>query len=310
MTARSVDPTRGQERMDARTEALVEGVVPGRGGRAARTSWRPSFTQVMLGIPVLYMLVLFAYPVAGVLSRSFTEPTLGLGNFADALTNPVILKIMWITARLALEVALITVVLGFPIAYYMSIQTGRRARIIALLVIIPFWTSVLVRSFAWIVLLGDGGIVTNLLSPITGSTEGLLYTEAAVVIGMVHVMLPIAVLVIKASMDQIDPGLLKAARTLGAGPVTAYVRVYLPLAWPAVVSSFMLMFILGLGYYITPALMGGPEQTTLAMMIERNVNVTVNWGMAATLSTILMVASLVIYGLVGKFTKLRGVVGL
>lgn len=294
--------------MNPMTEVLTPDVPPT--GDRRGFSWRPTFTQVMLGVPVIFMLVLFAYPVIGVLSRSFTEPTLGFGNFGEALTDPVVRKIMWITVRLALEVSLVTVILGFPIAYYMSIQPKRRARMITLLIIIPFWTSVLVRSFAWIVLLGDNGIVTNLLRPFTGSDAGMLYTEPAVVLGMVHVMLPIAVLIIKATMDQIDPGLLRAARTLGAGPVVAYVKVYLPLAWPAVISSFMLMFILGLGYYITPALMGGPGQTTIAMLIERNINVTVNWGMAATLSTILLVVSLLIYAVVRKFTKVGGVVGL
>ena len=273
-------------------------------------SWKPSFTQLMLAIPVAYMLVLFAYPVGGVLSRSITDPTFGLGNFSEALGDPLIRKIMWITVRLALEVSIVTVVLGFPIAYYLSIQSKRRARLLTLLIIIPFWTSVLVRSFAWVVLLGDNGVVTNLLAPLRGTSQGMLYTEPAVVLAMVHVMLPIAVLIIKATMDQIDPGLVRAARTLGAGPVVAYVKVYLPLAWPAVVSSFMLMFILGLGYYITPALIGGPGQTTIAVLIEQNVNVQVDWGMAATLSTILLVGSLAIYALVRRFTKIGGVVGL
>lgn len=272
--------------------------------------WRPSFTQVVLGVPIVFMLVMYAYPVGGVLARSFTDPTLGVGNFTYAVTDPITLRVLWITVRLSLEVALICVVLGFPVAYFMSVIPRRRARIIALLVVIPFWTSVLVRSFSWIVLLGDGGVVANLLSPFTGNTSGLLYTEPAVVIAMVHVLLPFTILIIKGTLDQIDGSLVRAARTLGAGPVRAYALVYLPLAVPAMISSGMLVFIMGLGYYITPALVGGPGQTTIAMFIESKVNVTFQWGMAATLSTLLLVVSLVLFALVRRFTKVSGTVTL
>ncbi|MGY1846315.1 MULTISPECIES: ABC transporter permease [unclassified Blastococcus] len=279
----------------------------------ARSRWRlrrPSFVGLVLGVPVLFMTVMYAYPVAGVLSRSVTDPELGFGNFVAAWQDPVLLKVLWITVRLALQVSLITVVLGFPVAYFMAVIPRRRARIIALFVIIPFWTSVLVRSFAWIVLLGDAGAVSDLLAPFTGSSGGLLYTEPAVVIAMAHVLMPFTILIIKGTLDQIDGSLLRAARTLGAGPVRAFLRVYLPLAVPAMVSSGMLVFIMALGYYITPALVGGPAQTTIAMLIEQKVNVTFEWGMAAALSTILLIVSVVLFALVRKVTKVKGVVAL
>jgi putative spermidine/putrescine transport system permease protein/mannopine transport system permease protein len=252
------------------------------------------------------MLVIYAYPVVNVLFRSLTDPEPGIGNFVDAAQDPIVARILWITVRLALEVAIITAVLGFPVAYFMTTLSPRWSRMVGLLVIIPFWTSVLVRSFAWIVLLGDDGLVARLLEPVRGNTTGMLYTEPAVVIAMTHVLLPYTTLIIKASLDQIDPSLVRAARTLGAGPVRAYLRVYMPLATPAIISSTMLVFIMGLGYYITPALVGGSGQTTIAMLIQQNVTVTFQWGVAATLAVLLLAASLILFAIVRRFTKSTG----
>ena len=269
----------------------------------------PSFTTVVLLIPLVYMVVVYAIPVGRTLLSSFTEPHLGFGNFSDALSDPIVLRVLGITVRIAVEVALFCLILGFPVAYYMSRLPARRARLVALFVIIPFWTSILVRSFAWIVILGDGGLVATLLSPFTGSTAGMLYTEPAVVLAMVHVMLPFTILIIKSSLDQIDPTLVRAARTLGARPVAAFVKVYLPLARPAAISGTMLVFIMALGFYITPALVGGAKQTMLAMLIERKVNVQFDWPGAATLSTMLLVASIGLYLIVQRLAKTRGLAG-
>lgn len=256
------------------------------------------------------MLVVYAYPVGGVLVRSFTDPEFGIANFQAALTDRTTLQVLWITTRIAGIVAFITVALGFPLAYFMSIASPRTARVLTVLVIVPFWTSVLVRSFAWIVLLGDGSMISNFVERFTGGSDGLMYTEPAVIIAMSHVLLPFSVLIIRGTLDQIDGSLMRAARTLGAGPVRAFIKVYLPLATPALVSSGMLVFIMGLGYYITPALVGGPAQTTIAMLIEQKVNLTFEWGMAAALSTILLLISVVLYALVKKSTKVNTAVSM
>lgn len=256
------------------------------------------------------MILVYAYPVGGVLSRSITDPDFGVGNFTEALTDQTVLKVLWITTRMAAIVAVITVILGFPLAYVMSMASSRTARILTVLVIVPFWTSVLVRSFAWIVLLGDGSMVSNFIERFTGGEGGLMYTEPAVIIAMSHVLLPFAVLIIRGTLDQIDGSLMRAARTLGAGPIRAFTKVYLPLALPAMVSSGMLVFIMGLGYYVTPALVGGPKQTTIAMLIEQKVNLTFEWGMAATLSTILLLISVLLYVAIKKLTKVNTAVSM
>jgi putative spermidine/putrescine transport system permease protein/mannopine transport system permease protein len=270
---------------------------------------RPSFVTVVLAVPVVFMTLMYVVPVGRVLAQSVTDPAPGFGNFVTALADPVMRQVLWITVRISLEVTVVTLLIGFPVAQYMAGLPPRRARIVALFVIIPFWTSVLVRSFAWIVLLGDNGPVAKFVSVFTGSAEGLMYSETAVVIAMVHVLLPFVVLTVKGTLDQIDVSLMRAARTMGAGPVRAYVRVYLPLAMPAAVSGGLLVFIMALGFYITPALVGGPRQTTIAMLIEQKVNTTFEWGMAATLATMLLVAAVGLFLLVRRVTRVEGLVG-
>lgn len=276
----------------------------------AKQRWRPTFVQVVLGVPILYMTLIYLIPVGSVLLKSVAEPDLGFTHYVRALTDPVILQVLWITLKIAFIVSIAAVLLGYPVAYLISRQPPQRARILTMLVIIPFWTSVLVRSFAWIVILGDQGLVANLLQPFTGSTEGILYSQTAVILAMTQVLLPYAILVLKGAMDQIDITLVAAARSLGANPFFAYLRVYFPLTLPAVFSSGMLVFVISLGFYITPALVGGPRESTIAILIERNISVLFDWPMAATLSTILLIVTVVIYVTVQKLTRVRTVVTL
>ncbi|TDD84024.1 ABC transporter permease [Actinomadura rubrisoli] len=271
---------------------------------------RPDFAALALGLPVAFMAIVYAYPVGAMLLKSVTEPKAGFGNFTEAATDGTIWHVLGITVRLSFEVAVLTVLLGFPVAYFLARTSRRRARFLALLVIIPFWTSILVRSFSWIVLLGDNGLVTRVLEPITGDSQGMLYSESAVVIAMTHILLPFPILIIKGTLDQIDASLPRAARSLGAGPVRAFTRVYLPLAVPAIVSSGMLVFIIGLGFYVTPALVGGPKQSTIAVVIAQSVQVNFDWGMAAALATLLLVLASALTLVVRRLTKVKGLVAL
>ncbi|MBT2207863.1 ABC transporter permease [Actinomadura sp. NEAU-AAG7] len=285
------------------------GPAPGRVAPRARGR-RPTFVTMALGLPVAFMAIVYAYPVGKMLMKSVTEPKAGFGNFTEAATDSTIWDVLWVTVRLSLEVAVLTVVLGFPVAYFLARTSARKARFLSLLVVIPFWTSILVRSFAWIVLLGDNGLVTKVLDPLTGDSQGLLYSESAVVIAMTHILLPFPILIIKGTLDQIDASLPRAARSLGAGPVRAFVQVYLPLAVPAIVSSGMLVFVIGLGFYVTPALVGGPKQSTIAVVIAQNVQVNFDWGMAATLATMLLVLATALTLVVRRLTKVKGLVSL
>ncbi|WP_165495427.1 ABC transporter permease [Actinomadura roseirufa] len=292
------------------TRAPSSGGVPPDAVARRPRKLRPGFVTMALGLPVVFMAIVYVYPVGAMLLKSVTEPKAGFGNFTRAATDGAVWEALWITARLSFEVAVLTVLLGFPVAYFLARTSPRRARFLALLVVIPFWTSILVRSFSWIVLLGDGGLVSKVLEPFTGDSKGLLYSESAVVIAMTHILLPFPILIIKGTLDQIDASLPRAARSLGAGPIRAFTRVYLPLAVPAIVSSGMLVFVIGLGFYVTPALVGGPKQSTIAVVIAQSVQVNFDWGMAATLATLLLVLASALTLIVRRLTKVKGLVSL
>ncbi|MFC4055874.1 ABC transporter permease [Actinomadura syzygii] len=277
---------------------------------ARRRARRPGFVTAALGLPVAFMAIVYAYPVGAMLLKSVTEPTAGFGNFTEAATDRTMWHVLWITVRMSAEVAVLTVLLGFPVAYFLARTSKRKARFLVLLVVIPFWTSILVRSFAWIVLLGDNGLVTKILEPLTGDGQGMLYSESAVIIAMTHILLPFPILIIKGTLDQIDASLPRAARSLGAGPVRAFAHVYLPLAVPAIVSSGMLVFVIALGFYVTPALVGGPKQSTIAVVIAEAVQVNFDWGMAATLATLLLILATALTMIVRRLTKVKGLVTL
>ncbi|TMQ91651.1 ABC transporter permease [Actinomadura soli] len=286
------------------------GDVPGAPPPRRRRPRRPDFVTMALGLPVAFMAIVYAYPVGAMLLKSFTEPEPGFGNFTKAFTDDAIWDVLVITVRLSAEVALLTVLLGFPVAYFLARTSKRKARFLVLLVVIPFWTSILVRSFSWIVLLGDNGLVTTILEPLTGDSQGMLYSESAVIIAMTHILLPFPILIIKGTLDQIDTSLPPAARSLGAGPLRAFAHVYLPLALPAIVSSGMLVFVIALGFYVTPALVGGPKQSTIAVVIAQAVQVNFDWGMAATLATMLLVVATALTMIVRRLTKVKGMVAL
>lgn len=270
---------------------------------------RPTFETLALLIPLAFMVLAYGVPLAMTLARSLTDPSLGLGNFAHVFTEPTLRRALWTTVRITLEVTACSTVLGFIAALYLSRQTARRARLLSLIVIIPLWTSVLVRSFAWIVVLGSGGPVERLVRTFNPGAESLLYTEAAVVIAMTHVLLPYMVLTCKGTLDQIDPALVRAARTLGAGPFRAWTKVYLPLAVPGIVSGAVLVAVMSFGFYITPALVGGPSQSMISTLISQQINVTFEWGLAAALATILVTLTAAMYAVVRRFTKISGLVG-
>ncbi|HMM43924.1 MAG TPA: ABC transporter permease [Thermomicrobiales bacterium] len=294
------------------TASAAEEVV----GQPPRRRWLPGgtkqarFNWLLLALPVLYMLVMYVYPVSQMLLRSITDPDLSLENFRTLFTNSGYRRVLFTTIRISFYVVVLTLLLGYPVAYLLSTLPARTARWLAFLVLLPFWTSVLVRSFAWIVILGDNGLLNAWFAPLNSDKPfHLLFTEKAVVIGMVHVLLPFMILTLTATMAQIDHSLVLAAQTLGASPARAFLKVYLPLSMPGVASGSMLVFIMGLGYYITPALLGGPRQIMFANLIDRFVNQTFQWGVAAAAAVLLLVISTVLYVVSRRFGRVEGLFG-
>jgi len=210
------------------------------------------------------------------------------------------------TFAIAAAVTLITLVLGFPLAWLMANLPGPIAARLILLVLLPFWTSILVRTAAWTVLLQRFGILNELLLAlhITDHRIDLMYTRAGLIIAMTHIQLPFTLLPIYSVMRTISSSQMRAAYSLGARPFFAFRRVYLPQVMPGVMAGCLLTFILCLGYFITPALVGGPADQLIANFISNYINIDLNWQMAAALSFILLALTL---GLFATFARMFGV---
>jgi putative spermidine/putrescine transport system permease protein len=194
---------------------------------------------------------------------------------------------------------LICLLLGYPLAYWIATAPPATARRLMLLVLLPFWTSLLVRTTAWVVVLQSGGVVNSLLGWLglvdpTHPIE-LIHNRIGVLIAMTHILLPFMVLPIFSVMKSIPPNYMRAAASLGAPPLSAFLRVYLPLSLPGVSAGGLLVFILALGYYITPALVGGAQDQMLSYFIAYFASQVTNWGMAAALSATLLVLVLILY---------------
>ncbi len=265
----------------------------------------PALIPLLLVAPLLiYMLVFYALPVLAMLLRSVNEPTWTLANYTALLDDPVFLKTFSITLNTALVVTVATLLLGYPVALGL-VRARSLAPLILIVVLLPFWTSVLVRSYAWMVLLGRHGLINEALLA-AGLIERpirILNTTLATQIAMTHILLPYMILPIANALRQIDPSLLRAASGLGATPWNTFRQVILPLSMPGVVAGVLLVFVLSLGFYITPAMVGGPRDITLSMLIAQSVD-QLNWSYAATLGTVLLATAL---ALVAAAQRLPGV---
>jgi putative spermidine/putrescine transport system permease protein len=238
--------------------------------------------------------IFFVYPVLEVLYRSLYRNGFTLSFYQRLFQSSVYVTVFWLTFRTAGLVTLICLLLGYPFAYFLAGVRPRTAKLLMVLVIFPFFTSVIVRTYSWMVLLGRSGIVNEYLVAlgITAEPVAFLHNQTGVLIGMTYILLPFMVLTLYSVMRGIDPELLRAAHSVGATRFTAFRRVFLPLSLPGVAGGTLLVFIMSLGFFITPALMGGPSDIMIAMLIQREVELTVNWSFASTLAVALLCLTL------------------
>jgi putative spermidine/putrescine transport system permease protein len=210
------------------------------------------------------------------------------------------------TFVISLVATLCCLVIGYPLAYWLSTMPERRANLLMILVLIPFWTSILVRVAAWIVLLQSEGLVNKALIALglTHAPLELLFNRIGVYISMTHILLPFMILPLYSVMKSIPPSYQRAAVSLGSHPFAAFWRVYVPQTYPGVAAGGLLVFILALGYYITPALLGGPNEQMVSYYIAYFINVTINWGMACALGALLLAATMILYGVYRRFAKI------
>ncbi|MGW2512337.1 ABC transporter permease [Streptomyces scopuliridis] len=287
--------------------ALIEIASPATGGRP-RKGIEGRWGWLLLPATVL-LAVLFLVPLGLMAWRSVTEPTPGAGNYSWFFTSDVALATLVRTLTVGAVVTLVTLVLSYPYAYLMTV-VGAHARIwLTLLVLLPFWTSLMVRTFAWVVLLQDSGVVNQLLGTVGLGPLQLIRTPTGVVIGMSQVLMPFMVLPLYAVMSGIDRRLLDAAQGMGARPAIAFLRVFVPLSLPGVGAGALTVFITSLGFYITPALLGSPDQALISQQIFTQVNGLLAWGRGGAMGVVLLAVTLVLLGLVGvvlRFTRTRG----
>lgn len=290
------------------------GTTPGAGAPAAAARRRPRLLDGwgLLVLPlVVFLLVVFVVPLVTILARSFTDPTTGLDNYRDFFSSPVYLDVLGNTFRISGLVTLVTLLLGFPYAYLMTLAPPFWRGVMLVAVLIPFWTSLLVRTFAWVLMLGDTGVINQGLMSLGLIDEPLqlIRNQIGVLVGMVQVMLPYAVLPMYATMRQIDRRLVQAAEGLGARPVSAFWRVYAPLTVPGVAASCLLVFISSIGFYVTPALLGGPKDMMIGELIVQQLSAVLRWGFASALAVILLLVTGVLLVLVSRIVNIGKFMG-
>jgi putative spermidine/putrescine transport system permease protein len=247
--------------------------------------------RVWLILPAALLLtVAFLVPVGWLLSSAFTFPEPGLQNFVLLWERPVYMHVMMNTLMISAIVTPVTVLLAFPVAHLMAHGSARLRRWLIFLVLVPFWTSLLVRAFATAILLQRHGVINSFLISfgIIEEPLPLLYNMTGLLAGCVQVLLPFVIFPLYSSMARIDPAYMHAAATLGASPVRAFLRVYLPLTLPGLMTGATLVFISTLGYYIIPALLGGARQQMISQLIQDQIAAFGNWGVAGALSLVLL----------------------
>lgn len=275
--------------------SIISLALPNRGRRGS---------GLALAMPaILLLLAFFVIPVAMLLLRSVTEPQPGLQNYAALIGSPTYIKVFLNTFLVAGIVTLITVLIAFPVAWALAIMPRGWAAVIFSIIILSMWTNLLARTYAWMVLLQQTGLINRILIGIGIIDQPLQLTNnlIGVTIGMVYIMLPFMILPLLGVIRKIDPAILQAAALCGATRWQALTRVLVPLATPGIASGGLMVFVMSLGYFVTPSLLGGTANMMLAELIAQQVQSLVNWGMGGAAAFILLVITLGLYAVQLRF---------
>jgi putative spermidine/putrescine transport system permease protein len=253
---------------------------------------------------MLLLLIFFLLPVLSLLLRSVLEPTPGLHNYEQLLGSTTYLRVFGNTFLVATVVTLVTLLVGFPMAWLLAIAPRRLSSALFAILLLSMWTNLLARTFAWMVLLQGTGPINRALMAIGVIHEplSLVNNLVGVTIGMTYIMLPFLVMPLHATLRGIDPSTLRAAAVCGASRWQAFWRILVPLAMPGVASGALMVFVMALGYFVTPALLGGPSYMMLAELIAQLVQQVLNWGLAGAAAFVLLSVTLALYALQLRFT--------
>ncbi|PYE39481.1 putative spermidine/putrescine transport system permease protein [Rhizobium sp. PP-F2F-G20b] len=252
---------------------------------------------------LVFVMLFFVVPVAALLLRSITEPQFGLQNYAALLGSSTYLKIFVNTFLVSAIVTVISLAIGFPVAWALAIIPGRLASVIFAILLLSMWTNLLARTYAWMVLLQRTGLINKMLMGIGMIDQplSLVNNLVGVTIGMTYIMLPFIILPLYGVIRKIDPAILQAASLCGATRWQSLVRVLLPLTVPGMAAGALMVFVMSLGYFVTPALLGGTANMMLAELIAQFVQSLVNWGMGGAAALLLLVVTLALYAVQLRF---------
>lgn len=277
--------------------AVREGAVA---PSARRASW--SGPAVLFLPAALFLLVFFIVPLLSVVWMSFTDPVPGFGNYIKFFSSSYDLGVLLNTFRTSATVTILSLLVAYPVAYVAARYGGALGAVLLLVVTLSFWTSFLVRTYAWMVILGVKGPVVALLGWFGWKPPPqILFTSFASTFAMTHLLVPFMVLTLYSVMKRIDPSYMRAASSLGATPLRAFLSVYLPLSAPGIANGAILVFITCLGFYVTPVLLGSPRDKMIAGVIGDEIEQMLNFGNASAMAIILLVVTLAIFLLYTRF---------
>ncbi|MBR0715859.1 ABC transporter permease [Bradyrhizobium liaoningense] len=260
---------------------------------------------------LLVILLLIVLPVGWLAWQSIYHDGFTLENYRRIVSEDIYWRSFALTFEISLLVTLLALLLGYPVAYAANAVPRGWSVLILALVVLPFWTSVLVRAYAWLVLLQRTGVINQLLRSldVIGEPLALVHNTFGTVVATVHILLPFMVLPLYATMQKIPGDLMQAGASLGAGPAHAFLRIFLPLSLPGVLAGCTMVFVLCLGFYITPELLGGGRTVMVSMLVSRNVELYSQFGAASAVAVVLLVSVLLIFFVVSRFISLDRVLG-
>ncbi len=275
---------------------------------------RERFQLFGLSLPALLLVIIvLIIPIAWLFYVSFigADGNFSLENYERMIKRKSYARIFQRTFEVSLITTGLCILIGYPLAYFMSQLPTKIANICLITVLLPFWTSLLVRTYAWLVLLQKNGLINNwaINMGLWDEPIKMVHNMTGTIIGMVHIMLPFLILPVYGAMKSIDKGYLKAASNLGASPSKAFWTVFFPLSAPGLVAGSLIVFVLCLGFYVTPAVLGGGKVILVSMKIASNIEIFVNWGAASAMGVVLLVLTVFVLWIASRFMRLEQMVG-
>lgn len=264
-----------------------------------------SLPWLLLAPALIFILAAFVVPLAYMVWLSVTDPVVSIGNYVALVSEPFYSKVLWRTFFTALIVSIGCLVLAYPVALYAVKAKNWLGNAILLVAALSFWISFIVRTYAWMVILGNSGPIVGLIEALGFQpAPRILFTGTASIIGLIHILIPYMILSLYSVVSRIDPNLERAAVSMGASRWHAFTHVYLPLSLPGVVNGCLLTFVFCIGFYVAPALLGGPSDQLVGGIIALQIHELLEWGMASALAVLLMAVTFVILLIYDRFVGL------